>query len=67
MATYTNAQYDALVKALATGARRVQYGDQDITYRSLAEMERLKKKMEIDLGLTTAKPGIGTFQFERDE
>jgi len=66
MATYTQAQYDALIKALATGARRVQYGDQDITYRSLAEMERLKIRMERDLGITTSKPSIGTFQFERD-
>lgn len=52
-AIYTMEQYEALVSAIALGALIVEYSDKKVEYRSLADMERIKKKMEEDLGLTT--------------
>lgn len=57
MATYTQAQYDKLVAAIAEGVLTVEYGDKKVTYRSLAEMKQIKAEMEVDLGLR--KPGGG--------
>lgn len=48
---YTTLEYETLVKAIAQGALSVEYGDKKVTYRSLAEMLRLKKSMEVELGL----------------
>ena len=51
MATYTTDQYTALVAAIATGSKFVKYADKEVEYRSLGEMNSLKRDMEIDLGL----------------
>lgn len=62
-ATFTQAQYDALVAAIAEGVLEVHYGDKKVIYRSLEEMLRLKAAMEIDLGLRKPNGGrkFGTF------
>lgn len=39
MATYTEAQLQALKDALGSGALRVQFKDREITYRSVQELE----------------------------
>lgn len=54
MPQYTQTQYDALCTAIAQGVMTVKYGDKEITYRSLGEMERIKKLMAVDLGIKTA-------------
>jgi hypothetical protein len=51
MAVYTQDMYDKLVESISLGAREVWYGDKRVAYRSLDEMLRLKRDMEIDLGL----------------
>lgn len=58
---YTQDQYQALVGAIAQGALRVKYADKEIQYHSLADMERLKKSMELDLGIakSSAKSTLG--------
>ncbi len=48
---YTQAMYNALIEAIATGAREVWYGDKRVAYRTLDEMLRLKNDMEVYLGL----------------
>lgn len=50
---YTTLEYETLVKAIAQGALSVEYGDKKVTYRSLEEMLRLKKSMEVELGITS--------------
>lgn len=52
---YTTLEYETLVKAIAQGALIVKYGDKEITYRSLNEMQRIKKEMEAELGLNATK------------
>jgi len=51
---YTQQMYNALIEAIATGAREVWYGDKRVAYRTLDEMLRLKQDMERELGLVTA-------------
>lgn len=46
-------QYEALTSAIALGALIVEYSDKKVEYRSLSDMERIKKQMELDLGLST--------------
>lgn len=48
---YTQIQYDTLCAAIAQGVTTVKYGDKEITYRSLSDMERIKKNMAQSLGL----------------
>ena len=43
---WTQADIDALRRAIATGAKRVEYGDKIVEYRTLAEMERTLALME---------------------
>jgi hypothetical protein len=48
---YTTDEYNALTSAMALGATFVKYSDKEIHYRTLAEMQSLKRDMEIDLGI----------------
>ncbi|WP_394369840.1 phage head-tail joining protein [Arachidicoccus terrestris] len=48
---YTLDQYKAIVAAYSQGVTRVKYGDKEIDYRSVVEMERIIANMEIALGL----------------
>jgi len=52
---YTVLEYETLVKAIAQGALSVEYGDKKVTYRSLADMLRIKKAMEAELYPATTK------------
>lgn len=47
---YTREQYETLSAAIATGQRRVQYGDRTVEYRSLDEMLRIQALMAQELG-----------------
>jgi len=49
---YTQKQYEDLVAAIATGAMFVKYSDKELRFRSLGEMEALKDKMELELGIS---------------
>jgi hypothetical protein len=51
---YTQADLEALRKAIATGALRVRQGDRDVTYRSLAEMQQVEQMMLRSLGQAKA-------------
>lgn len=61
---YTIENYNALVAAMATGAKAVKYSDKEIVYRTLDEMRDLKAAMELDLGINSKSKRdrrIGTF------
>jgi hypothetical protein len=46
---YTTAQLDALKRALATGERRVSFGDKTVEYRSVEELQSAIRTVETDL------------------
>lgn len=50
---YTQDQLDALEAAIAVGALRVKHGQQEVTYRSLEEMEALADRMRRQLTTVT--------------
>lgn len=52
---WSQADYDALKSAIATGATSVSYNGQRVDYRSLADMRELLSDMERELGLRTKK------------
>ena len=61
MATqWTVEERDALKAAIATGALSVQYEDEKVTYRSLAEMRALLTEMEGTLA-GTRRSGLKTY------
>lgn len=46
---WTQAQLDALNKAIANGSTKVKYADREVTYRSLSEMLKLRTLMTDEL------------------
>lgn len=48
---FTQDQLDALDAAIAGGTKRVKYADKEVEYPSLADMLRLRKIMQEELGL----------------
>jgi len=52
----TQEQLDALEAAINEGARQVSYDGKTITYRSLTEMEGIRRRLRRDLGLDAAGP-----------
>ena len=47
--SYTTTQLDALKKALATGERRVSFGDKTVEYRSVEELLEAIRTVEAEL------------------
>ena len=47
--TYTTTQLEALKKALATGERRVSFGDKTVEYRSVEELREAIRTVEAEL------------------
>lgn len=45
------AELDDIKSAIATGALRVRFSDRDITFRTLAEMERVASALESELAV----------------
>lgn len=52
--TWTQADLTAIEQAIATGAMRVQYEDRAVTYRSLADMYRVRNDIRQCLSPSTA-------------
>lgn len=50
---YTLDDLAALEAGIAKGVLRVRQGDEEVWYRSLAEMERIRRQMREELGLTS--------------
>ncbi len=47
--SYTTIQLDALKKALATGERRVSFGDKTVEYRSVEELRETIRTVKTEL------------------
>ena len=56
---YTTDQLDALRKALATGERRVTFGDKTVEYRSVEELQTAIREVEAALAKEHADAGTG--------
>ena len=50
---FTTDQYNQLIAAIAQGALTVKYADKEVTYQSLGNMLRVKRLMEIELGISS--------------
>lgn len=48
----TQADYDALKRAIASGHQQVRFGDRTVTYRSMNEMQRALSMMARELGIS---------------
>jgi hypothetical protein len=54
--SYTKTQLDALKKALATGERRVSFGDKTVEYRSIAELQAAIRMVEAAIARSNGAP-----------
>lgn len=67
---WTQADIDALKKALKSGARRVEFGSGEtkrvVEYRSLAEIQQILADMEEEVAGPLAPPRTAITQFDRD-
>lgn len=53
--TYTTTQLDVLKRALATGERRVSFGDKTVEYRSVEELQTAIRMVEAELARDAGK------------
>ena len=53
--TYTTTQLDVLKRALATGERRVSFGDKTVEYRSVEELQTAIRTIEAELARDAGK------------
>lgn len=68
MPTYTLEQLTTLTEAISQGATKVKYGDKEVEYRSLKEMQTLLHIIKDDLGLngdTTGNRGRRYAEFSK--
>lgn len=64
---WTQTDVDALKAAIATGALKVRYADgREVTYRSLAEMERVLAALVAEATGTPPPPRVTYASFARD-
>ena len=64
---YSQADIDALKRAIATGASKVRFSDnREATYRSLAEMKETLRDMEADVSPATAQSRTVLIEHSRD-
>ncbi len=52
---FSQSDLDALQSAMAKGARRLKMGQEEVEFRSLAEMERMESRIKRELGLTAPR------------
>jgi hypothetical protein len=52
---WTQTDLDNLEKAIRTGARKVKHGDEEIEFRSLREMQSLRREMRKSLGIADGR------------
>ena len=56
--TYTLTQLDVLKRALATGERRVSFGDKTVEYRSIEELTVAIREVKRGLAQQAAETGL---------
>ncbi|MBU6956085.1 hypothetical protein O5O45_31745 [Hahella aquimaris] len=55
---YTQEQLDVLKRALATGERRVSFGDKTVEYRSVAELQAAIRTVEAEISRHAHTPRV---------
>ncbi|MBU6955515.1 phage head-tail joining protein [Hahella sp. HN01] len=55
---YTQEQLDVLKRALATGERRVSFGDKTVEYRSVAELQAAIRTVEAEISRREHAPRV---------
>ncbi len=63
---YTEENYNTLAKAIATGAKRIKYGNKEVEYQSTEEMRALLHEMAKGLGYIKPNNGRHYAEFSRD-
>lgn len=63
--TFTQAQYDALLAAYATGVLSTEYQGKKVTYRSRADMEAMLRRMERELGIKQPTDGFVPVEYSK--
>lgn len=53
MSGFTQQDYQALSRSIASGTLSVRYADRTVQYRSLDEMLRIRNMMALELGIAT--------------
>ena len=56
--TYTTTQLDALKRALATGERRVSFGDKTVEYRTVEELKQAIAEVEAAMHQDAVATGL---------
>lgn len=57
MSNFTQADLDAIEKAMASGAKRVKYSDKEVEYNSFADMSKARDLIRKELGITDGRFG----------
>jgi hypothetical protein len=60
---WTLTDLSVLESAIATGANKVKYGDKEVEYRSLEEMNQVRQQIRDELGLNGTNPNAGRRKF----
>lgn len=64
--SWTRSDYDTLCQMIGKGVTTLKLGNgEEVTYRSLDEMLRLKRLMADELGISAQRAGISTPGFSR--
>ena len=62
--TYTTTELDALKRALATGERRVSFGDKTIEYRSVEELQAAIRTVDTEIAGNPGKSLVRYLRFK---
>ena len=63
---WTQAEYETLKAAVASGQQEVRYQDKSVRYHSLSEMRSLLAQMEYDMNAAAGARGRALLRFKRD-
>ena len=55
---WTSDDLDRINKAIASGTLRVKFQDKEITYRSIEELQKIRRQIEEELGTSTKKTRV---------
>lgn len=63
---WTQTDLDKIESAIKEGALKVKYADREVTYRSMAELERARDLIRAELGIRTSQPAARRAKFTKD-
>jgi hypothetical protein len=63
----TQADHEALERALAKGERRVTFGDKTVEYRSVEELREALREIDAQLARTQGRPQVRQIRITTDK